>query len=62
VQLVVAVGVGVLHRHLGAERDVLAHGLAKSRVIGHLSLLERSHVELDEPPALLLGDRRRSRP
>jgi len=35
---------------------VFAHGLAKSRVVGHLSLLERSHVELDEPLALLLGD------
>jgi hypothetical protein len=54
-QRVVVFGVRVLHRHLGAELDVLAHGLAKSRVIGHLSLLERSHVELDEPLALLLG-------
>jgi len=56
VQLVVAVGVRVLHRHPGAELDVLAHGLAKLRLGGHLSCVPRRHVELDEPLALLLGD------
>src|SRR5215211_1878701 len=56
VQLVVAVGMRVLHRHLGAELDVLANGLAKFRVGCHLSRVERRHVELDEPLALLLCD------
>src|SRR5215216_6663584 len=44
VQLVVAVGVRVLHRHLGAELDMLAHGLAKRRVARHRGRVERREV------------------
>src|SRR5215217_1301014 len=56
VQLVVSVGVRVLHRHLGAELDVLANRLAKLRVGRHPSRVERPHIEPDEPLALLLCD------
>ena len=35
---------------------MLAHGLAKRRVGRHPGRVERGHVQLDEPPALLLGD------
>jgi hypothetical protein len=55
VQLVVVFGVGVLHRHPGAELDVLSDGLAKRRVTRHVCRVERLHVEIDEPLALLLG-------
>jgi hypothetical protein len=56
VELVVALGVRVLHRHLRAKLDVLADGLAKRGIGRHLRRVERDHVELDEPLALLLGD------
>jgi hypothetical protein len=56
VQLVVVVSVRVLHRDLRAELDVGADGLAERLVIGHVGLVERRHVQLDEPAALLLGD------
>src|SRR5215211_1516573 len=56
VQLVVAVGVRVLHRHPGAELDVLAHGLAKLRLGGHLGCVPARQVELDAPLALLPDD------
>ena len=55
-QLIVALGTRVLHRDLGAELDVLTDGIAKRRIRRHLGPVERRHVELDEPSALLLGD------
>lgn len=35
---------------------MLPYGRAERRVGGHPGLVERRHVELDEPPALLFGD------
>ena len=55
-QLVVAGGVRVLHRDLGAELDVLAHRLAERRSGGMPAVVERGHVQLDEAPALRLID------
>ena len=55
-QLVVALGVRVLQRHLGAELDVLADRLAERRIGRQVGRVERRHVELDEPLPLLLGD------
>jgi hypothetical protein len=40
--------VGILHRHPGAELDVLAHRVAKRPVSGHVGRVERRHVKLDE--------------
>jgi hypothetical protein len=56
VQLGVGPGVGVLHRDVGAELDVLAHRLAEGRVGRHVGGVERGRVERHEPLPLLLGD------
>lgn len=55
-QLVIALGVGVLHCHLGTKLDVLAHRLAERGIGGHPSRIERRQIELDEPLPLRLRD------
>src|SRR5918996_4919746 len=40
----------------GAELDVGAHRLAEALVLGKFGLIERLHVELDEPRPLLVRD------
>jgi hypothetical protein len=56
VQLVIAFGVRVLHRDLRAELNMGADCLAERLVVAHASLIQRRHVQLHEPLALLLGD------
>ena len=56
VKLVVAGGVGVLHRDLGSELHVVEDGLTERPVGGHIGGIEGGAVELDESPALGLGD------
>ena len=55
-QLVVAVGAGVLHGDPRAKLDVLAHCFTESEVVGYLRLVQRGGVEVDEALALLLRD------
>jgi hypothetical protein len=55
-QLVVAVGVGVLHRHVRPEHDMFTNGVTKLWIGGHLGRVEGLQVPLDEPLALFLGD------
>lgn len=57
VQLVVGPGVEVLHRHLGAELDMLDDGRTKGRVSRQARLVQGRHIQLHEPGPLLLGDR-----
>src|SRR5919106_1012483 len=56
IQLVVVIGVRVLHRHPGAELEVLAHGLAERLVVWQAGFVERLQIELNEPLPLLVGD------
>jgi hypothetical protein len=55
-QIVVAVGVGVLPGGPGAKLDVLAYCITESRVVGHLRLVEGRHVEVDEALTLPFRD------
>jgi hypothetical protein len=55
-KLVVGLRMGVLHRDLRAEFDVGSDGRTELFVGGKVRRVERSHVELDEPLPLLLGD------
>jgi hypothetical protein len=55
-ELVVGLCTGVLHRDLRAEFDVGSDGRAELFVGGKVRRVERSHVELDKPLPLLLGD------
>ena len=56
VKLVVGNGVRVLHGDLRPELDVLAYRVAERPVFWHAHGVQRGHVELDEPLALLFGD------
>ena len=56
VQLVVAGGHRVLPGDLGSELEVLAYGLAKGTISGHLGLVERLKVQLHETSPLCFGD------
>ena len=55
-KLVVAVCVRILHSHPGAELHMGSDRLPERLVVRHAGKVEGSHVELDEPLALLLGD------
>src|SRR5215472_18151782 len=56
VQLGVGRRVRVLHRHAGAEFDMLADSLAKRFVARHAGLIQGRHVELDEACPLLFSN------
>jgi len=55
-QLIVGLGVGVLHRHVRPELHVRAQRLAERGVIGQPGRVGGGQVQLDEPLPLLLGD------
>ncbi len=53
IEVFVALGMGVLHRHPRAELDMLPDRLSEGLVGGHANRIERGQVQLDE--ALPLG-------
>jgi hypothetical protein len=56
VELVVRLGVRVLHGNVGTELDVRAECFAESVVVGQAGPVGCAQIELDEPQALRLGD------
>jgi hypothetical protein len=56
VQLIIGLGVTVLHRHLRPELDMRAHRRTKWRVGRKPGCIRCGHVQLHEPVPLRLGD------
>jgi hypothetical protein len=55
-KLIIAFGMGILHRDFRAEFNVRPDGFTEILVVGKTRRVESCHVELDKPLSLLLGD------
>jgi hypothetical protein len=55
-KLIIALGMGILHRDFRAEFNVRPDGFTEILVVGKTRRVESCQVELDKPLSLLLGD------